>query len=172
MSTKTRRLRPSPAIIVAIAALVAALAGTAVAANPDATTSALTKKKVKKIANKQIDKAAPGLSVASADVAENVMAATVPAGDSCTITSQTGGISAVLVGSGQTGVCDVTFPRSVEDCSVGATPLHPLQDIAGQASVRYLGGAEVRVTRRNGLDNFQAAGLFSIFAVCPGPDGL
>jgi len=50
--------RPSPAIVVAVVALVAALAGTAVA-GPDASTSAVTKKKVKKIANKEIDKRFP-----------------------------------------------------------------------------------------------------------------
>jgi uncharacterized cupredoxin-like copper-binding protein len=61
---------PSPAILVAVLALVAALAGTAVA-GPDASTSAITKKKVKKIATKQIHKLAPGLSVAHADTADN-----------------------------------------------------------------------------------------------------
>jgi hypothetical protein len=58
--------RPSPAAVIAVVALVAALAGTAVASDPGATTSALGKKKVKKIARKQISKAAPGLSVAHA----------------------------------------------------------------------------------------------------------
>jgi hypothetical protein len=58
--------RPSPAIVIAILALVAALAGTALA-GPDASTSALNKKKVKKIAKKQVKKLAPGLSVANAD---------------------------------------------------------------------------------------------------------
>jgi hypothetical protein len=52
-----------------VLALVAALAGTAVA-GPQATTSAINKKKVKKIATKQatkqINELAPGLSVASA----------------------------------------------------------------------------------------------------------
>jgi hypothetical protein len=57
---------PSPAIIVAALALVAALAGTALAGT-DTTTSAISKKKVKKIATKQINKLAPGLSVANAD---------------------------------------------------------------------------------------------------------
>jgi hypothetical protein len=50
--------RYSPAIVIAVLALVAAVAGTAVA-GPSATTSAITKKKVKKIANKQIDKRFP-----------------------------------------------------------------------------------------------------------------
>jgi uncharacterized lipoprotein NlpE involved in copper resistance len=59
-------------------ALVAALAGTAVA-GPDATTSAINKKKVKKIATKQIKNLAPSLSVAhavSADTATNADHAT------------------------------------------------------------------------------------------------
>ena len=47
--------RPSPAILVAVIALVAALAGTALA-GPDATTSAITKKKAKKIARKESSK--------------------------------------------------------------------------------------------------------------------
>jgi hypothetical protein len=53
--------RPSPALVVAVLALVAALAGSAVAADPFATTAAkkVTKKKVKKIANKQIEKRLP-----------------------------------------------------------------------------------------------------------------
>jgi hypothetical protein len=57
--------------VVAILALVAALAGTAVAADPSATT-AVSKKKTKKIANQQIKKKAPGLSVASAEALTNV----------------------------------------------------------------------------------------------------
>src|SRR5687768_6803416 len=51
--------KPSPAILVAVLALVAALTGTAVA-GPDAST-----------ATKQINKLAPGLSVAHADTASN-----------------------------------------------------------------------------------------------------
>jgi hypothetical protein len=47
--------RPSPVIVIAILALVAAVAGTAVAADPVATTS-VSKKKVKKIARKQAEK--------------------------------------------------------------------------------------------------------------------
>jgi hypothetical protein len=54
MGRRIKGARPSPAILVAVMALLAALAGTAIAANPVATTSAkkLTKKKVKKIATK------------------------------------------------------------------------------------------------------------------------
>lgn len=62
--------RPSPALVVAMLALVAAVAGTAIAANPVASTSKLTTKSVKKIAAKEIKKAAPTLSVASAAKAD------------------------------------------------------------------------------------------------------
>jgi hypothetical protein len=74
MRRKTMGLRPSPALIVAIAALVAAVAGTAVA-GPGATTSKITKKKVtniaRNVANQQIDDRAAGLSVAHANTATN-----------------------------------------------------------------------------------------------------
>lgn len=160
---KFRIGRPSPAMIVACLALCLSLAGTAVAAG---VFSKPEKRAVKKIANKQIRKKVPKITAAAAN---NVLAATVNAGDTCDISKQTGGISATLAGTspGPTAFCDVKFPRSVENCSVGASPLHPLQDISGMASIRYLGGPNVRVTRVNGDNNFQAAGLFSIFAVCP-----
>ena len=66
---------PSPAILVAVLALVGALAGTAVAGQDASTRTitekkAITKKQVKKIATKQINKLAPGLSVAHADSAQ------------------------------------------------------------------------------------------------------
>ena len=65
--------RPSPSMIIASTALIIALAGTAVAA-PTAIKSVLDKgekKQVKKIAKKEIRKAAPGLSVANATNAQN-----------------------------------------------------------------------------------------------------
>jgi hypothetical protein len=74
---KLRTSRPSPAIALAVLAIVAALAGTAIA-GPDGSTSALTKSKVKKIATKQVNRLAPGLSVAhatSADTATNATTA-------------------------------------------------------------------------------------------------
>jgi hypothetical protein len=66
---------PSPALVMATLALVAAMTGAAVA-SPGGTTSKLTKSKVKKIANKQITKAAPGLSVAHANTAGTANTAT------------------------------------------------------------------------------------------------
>jgi hypothetical protein len=70
--------RPSPAMTVAIAALIVALAGTAMAA-PTAIKSILNKqekKQVKNIAKNQINQAAPGLSVARANTAGRAEAAT------------------------------------------------------------------------------------------------
>jgi hypothetical protein len=70
---RLRDSQPNPALAVAVLALVAAVAGTAVAADPVATTAALNraeKTKVKNIARaqakQQINKLAPGLSVAFA----------------------------------------------------------------------------------------------------------
>lgn len=63
------RRRPSPAIIVAVVALVAALAGTAVAGS-GAETSKVTRAKVKKIANKQINKRLPWKT---ADIADDAV---------------------------------------------------------------------------------------------------
>jgi hypothetical protein len=56
--------RPSPAMVVAIVALIAALGGTAVGA------AFVSKKQAKKIAKNQVNKLAPGLSVASAKSAD------------------------------------------------------------------------------------------------------
>ena len=65
--------RPSPAMIVSMIALCFALVGTAVAQD---SLGKITKSKVKTIANKQISKAAPGLSVKSAATATSATTAT------------------------------------------------------------------------------------------------
>ena len=72
---QSKASRPSPVFILAVLALVAAFAGTAIA-GPDAISNKVTKSKVKTIAKKQINKAAPGLSVAEAKKAENAEART------------------------------------------------------------------------------------------------
>ena len=64
--------RPSPALFVAVIALVAALAGTAVAEQATTSAKPVTKKKAKKISIKQINKAAPTLSVGSAAALDEV----------------------------------------------------------------------------------------------------
>jgi hypothetical protein len=102
--------------------------------------------------------------VKAKDAKKFIMAATAPGGNSCSLDSQTGGITAT---ANAVDTCDVTFPRSVANCTVQATPLHPLNDTAGEAGIRKLGGAEVRVIRRNSENNFQDEGLFAIEAICP-----
>ena len=62
--------RPSPAMVIAIVALIVALGGTALAGG------FITKKKAKKIAANQVNKLAPGLSVAHAGAADNATNAT------------------------------------------------------------------------------------------------
>ncbi len=107
---------------------------------------------IKKLANKKITKRAGKLTVAKANFANNVMAVEIPQGtiggqtNTCAIGAQTGGMSTALAGAGPgvNGFCDVTFPRSVEKCVVGASPMHPVQDIGGEASVRPLGGCKGR----------------------------
>jgi hypothetical protein len=75
---KILKLRPSPPMAVAIAALVVAIAGTAMAA-PTAINSVLNKNEKKQTkaiaknqANQQIDNRAPGLSVGTAGLANSV----------------------------------------------------------------------------------------------------
>lgn len=70
---RIRGRKPSPAMVVAIVALVFAIGGTSVASV--ATISALSKKEKKQtrsIAKNEINKAAPGLSVAKANVADGL----------------------------------------------------------------------------------------------------
>ena len=124
-STRRKGARPSPAMIVAMIALVAALAGTAVAAEPP--TRAISKSKVKKIAVKQINKLAPGLSVANATTADtagradNVLWAVVDNDD--------GAGNAAVARAGQTGTTvtevgaavNVDFGRVVTECAWIAT---------------------------------------------------
>ncbi len=112
----------------------------------------VTKAKVKRIAAKE----------AAKQVDKALMAATVPVGDSCAITAQTGGITAADSGN----QCDVTFPQTVENCVVGATPLHPSGDFGGEATIRKLSGANVKVGRYDSAGGTPTRGLFSIYAVC------
>ena len=126
--------RPSPAMIVAIVALIAALGGTAIGA------AFVTKKQSKKIAANQVNKLAPGLSVASAKSADsakhadsatsatsatsadtatkadNVMAAKV-ASDGTLLFAAQGGTS-VQAHTGGSGVYGVLFPRNIDNCAI------------------------------------------------------
>jgi hypothetical protein len=81
----TRSGRLAPALVVAILALGACVAGIAVA-DPAATTSKVTKKKVKKIsgkvANRQITARAPGLTVGNSEKVDGLDAVQISPGTS------------------------------------------------------------------------------------------
>jgi len=131
--------RPQPALIVAMLALVAALAGTAVAADPVATTSAINKKKVKKIINKQ----APKLSVKNADRLGDIPAAEYqsrirwalvsPAGG--TILAQSGGITL------ETGITGFSYLNWGEDIGSRAIQVSVAEGSAGFISGQPCGAA-------------------------------
>jgi hypothetical protein len=148
---------PSPAMVVATAALCLALVGTAIAA------SALTRherKQVGKIANKKITFRAAGLSVASARTAGNVYAASVTNG--CTGTDGgTGGIPVAPAAN----ECRVTFPHNITGCAI---VLGTRLDFpgGGETTYRKISSTVVEVSRRDSAGGTPTAGAFSIAAIC------
>ena len=161
--------RPRPALIVAIVALVAALAGTAVA--EQATTSKLTTKKVKKIAKKQVEKLAPGLSVANADNATNADSATNA--DNATNADQLGGASldSLTIGrgtsstaSGGTGSsCDPASTTFV-DCGTASLTLPRAERVLILANAQFDGansGAGYRGDCKLTIDGTRIGGQVS-----------
>src|SRR5918994_2786159 len=88
---RLKHARPSPALVVAVVALVAALAGTAVAADPLATTS-VSKKKTKKIAKKQANKAVDAFAEATFPIGGSELAAIEERTASETIAVSAGGV--------------------------------------------------------------------------------
>jgi hypothetical protein len=174
--------RPSPALLVAVLALVAALAGTAVAGH-DASTSALSKKKVKKIARKQaikqinalvpgladeqITSRAPGLSVAHADTAAQANAAN----NATTVNGQRVTRIFAKLPPGTTGrtIATVNVFAIVADCTAGGDvdlvvdPVPPNVDATLQAEgngdagpiFQTNGGAELNQVNldTNGINN-------------------
>lgn len=124
--------RPSPALIVAMIALVLALAGTSLAGG---TAAKISKKNVKAIAAKQIDKLAPGLDVNSAKTATTADSATTAAtADSAKIASNVlsanvhedgsmlrsipGGATSTRTAEGD---YTVSFGRDLTDCTISAS---------------------------------------------------
>ncbi len=176
--------RPSPAMVIAIVALIAALGGTALAGG------FVTKKKAKKIARNQVNKLAPGLSVASAKhadsatsadsakhadsatsatnatssdtakKADNVLAAKVSSGGTLLFAAQGG--TSVQAHTGGSGVYGVLFPRDISNCAI--VP-------GGQAGSREINAFQSAATNRVGVLTFNSAGAaadaaFSLVIVC------
>jgi hypothetical protein len=121
--TSSKGRRPSPPMVVAIAALVVALAGTAMAA-PTAIKSILNKqekKQVKNIAKNQVNKLAPGLSVKHANTAGSA--------DTAKNADALGGQPLANVAIGRSdpttgGVCDPNSSTFVNCASVDVTLPH------------------------------------------------
>jgi hypothetical protein len=125
---------PSPAIIVASLALVAALAGTAIA-GPDAIISALTRSKVKKIAQKQVNKRFP---VGESDIANGAVTREKTSlrwalvGSNGSILAQTGGISVVAHNTAGTYL---DFGSSLAGRSIQATSVYRSTDPDGNVII-------------------------------------
>ena len=110
--------RPSPWMLVAVAALAFAMVGTAVAGT-DAV-SKLTKSKVRSIADKEIKKKAPGLTVAKAASADNATNA-VNAANAAKVGGQTSTklFTKIASGTGATTVFEGSGLRLTAACSAG-----------------------------------------------------
>lgn len=142
--------RPSPAIVIAVIALVAAIAGTAVA-GPQALTRAISRGKVKKIAakqaNKAIDQRESGLSVEHAQAADTATTADNVSNQLWAIVNADGSLHRATTGIVNSARDDagkylVTADRSLTDCFAQATlgGNTPDQGLRGDISVNPLGG--------------------------------
>jgi hypothetical protein len=115
---KLVRRRPSPSLVISIVALVVALTGTAVAGV--ATISKLSKSektKVRGLADQEIDKKAPGLSVKSATTAGDVtnqMWAVI--GPSAGLVRSTPGITGAALDTSGPGKYIVSANRDLTSC--------------------------------------------------------
>ena len=107
----SRISRPSPALIVAVVALVAALAGTALA-DPGASASKITKAKVKKIANKQINKRLP---IDAGELADNAVTTAKIANDAVTAPK----LAAINTRSVTINVAAGAYGEATADCQAG-----------------------------------------------------
>src|SRR5688572_11094187 len=127
--------RPSPAMVLAVLALVFAMVGTAVA-GPDAISSKITKSKVKKIAKKQankaIDKRESGLNVNSASTATTA----TNAGNADTVGGMTvRNISDISGSNAPRTILDLNGLVLILDCD--ATPELIARTTVNDSSIRY-----------------------------------
>ena len=179
---------PSPALIVAMTALVLALAGTALAGG---TATNITKRKVRAIAAEEIAKAASGLNVNSAKTATTATTAdsaktatSATTADSAKIASNV--LSANVLASGATsrsipggvtssratansGTYEVVFPRSIAGCTLSASAGSATSPIPVLVGVSPKAGAPTTVdvfTRSSA--NVASDQDFYVQAICPG----
>jgi hypothetical protein len=160
MGRRIRDARRSPAIAVAALALVAALAGTALAGT-DATTSAISKKKVKKIATKQANKAIDAaLPLGSDAIADGA----VTGGKLAAGAVGRGQLAAGAVGRGQIAARAIG-PSALGDI-VLRTEQRPLNEGSNAIPEANCEPGE-RLISGGGLTNFGNAGDISMNAARP-----
>ena len=166
--------RPSPAMTVAIAALVVALVGTAMAA-PTAIRSVLNKqekKQTKKIAKNQVNKLAPGLTVARANTAGTA--------DKAKDADALGGVSlnniAVARSATPGGQCDPTSTTFVNCATVDLTLPHEgrvlLVGTAGQIAFNAGNASGDCLFRVDGVNSGGAVRIGNQFTPTAGVTGV
>jgi hypothetical protein len=161
--------RPSPAMVVAIVALIAALGGTAFAGG------FITKKKAKKVANNAITQRAPGLAVASAKTADTANTANTAknvffgsfiydAGNTTTVVKAA---SPGVTGAPESflGAPKVHFPRDMTNCAISALVLTGGGTFETRQSTNSSGN-DVVIAIDDSANNSSRQD-FSIIAVCP-----
>lgn len=160
---RSKRSRPSPAIIVAALALVLALAGTAIAA-PDFAAKPVSKNQAKNIANKQIKKKAPGLSVNHANTADTAKP-TGPAGGDLAGDYPDPVIGPLKVTTDKIADAAVTKPK-IADTAVGAGALgDTTQTVSASATILANNNAFTSVQCPAGSQVLSGGGGASSFGV-------
>jgi hypothetical protein len=171
-------VRPSPAMVVALIALLVALAGTAYAAKKiDGTLI----KKGSEPGNRIEDFSISAKQIYQGSLlqvhAANVMAAEVPNDCHAVIDnlagSPTGKIKIEKITASPAGnECNVTFPHPIGPCPIvlGTLESSPFGSPgAGETTYRKLSSTVVQVSRRDSGGGTPTAGFFSIAAICPHP---
>jgi hypothetical protein len=158
---KPRPRRPSAALIVAVIALVFAVTGTAVAV---VGLNGKEKKQVKKIANKRIDKKAPGLAVATAGKATNIYSAQV-AGNGTMLGSVPAGATSKRLTN---GIYDVTMTHPYAGCLISSNLANTGTVVSGETDV----GGEPANPKQLGVGTYNSAGVqtdhtFYVQMICP-----
>ena len=160
---KLRVKRPSPALVVAVVALVAALAGSAIAGQVSLKNGKIKNVSIGqgKIKNNTLTGKKINESTLVGVPAGNVVGAEVANG--CTqVTGGTGGITV----SAASGECNVTFSRSINSCAIVLGTLLAFPG-GGETTYRKTSSTVVQVSRRDSAGGTPTAGAFSIAAICP-----
>jgi hypothetical protein len=160
----TQRRVPSPAIILALVALTFALAGTALA-GPNV--SKITKSKVRTIADKEVEKLAPDLSVAKADKATTADTATTATGVAAAVVGTAELKQIISVQATSAAVPNASIASAFIQCPAGTRVI----DGGGVGSGPFMYTTLTRMSGENGwrYDAFNANAAPSsvtVFARC------